>query len=98
MINRLGYLKKGWTDNVIGLEYAKHFEMQTRSKAQGRTCALYLDGHGSHITRAFLEHCRNHNIKVICYPAHTTHIYQGLDVIIFGPLKTEYGKGWNQLL
>lgn len=35
---------------------------------------------------------------MICYPAHTTHIYQGLDVVVFGPLKATYGKGRDQLL
>ena len=28
-----------------------------------------------------------HQILVVCYPAHTTHVLQGLDVVIFGVLK-----------
>ena len=36
---------------------------------------------------AFLEHARAHHIIVLCYPAYGTHIYQGLDIHIFGPLK-----------
>lgn len=32
------------------------------------------------------------NIAVLCYPSHCTHIYQGLDVVIFSPLK----KFWQQ--
>jgi len=31
----LGYSKKGWTNRIIGLEYAKHFEKQTRAIAKG---------------------------------------------------------------
>ena len=27
-----------------------------------------------------------------CYAAHGTHVYQGLDVVVFGPLKCAYGK------
>ncbi|KAF5354101.1 hypothetical protein D9756_007274 [Leucocoprinus leucothites] len=34
----------------------------------------------------------------MCYPPHTTHIYQGLDVVVFSPLKVEYGKYHDQLL
>jgi prepilin-type processing-associated H-X9-DG protein len=90
--HRLGYSRKGWTDNVIGLEYAKHFELLTCEKAHGHTHVLYVDGHASHLTRAFLEHCRNHKIKVLCYPTHTTHLYQGLDVVVFSSLKGEFGK------
>jgi hypothetical protein len=28
-----------------------------------------------------------HQILMVCYPAHTTHVLQGLDVVIFGVLK-----------
>ena len=35
----------------------------------------------------FLEHARNSNIIVLCYPSHSTHVYQGLDVVIFSILK-----------
>lgn len=56
----------------------------SRSK-KGRL--LFVDGHNSHYTRAFLEHARAHNIIVLCYPAHGTHVYQGLDICVFGPLK-----------
>ncbi|KAF8805870.1 hypothetical protein BYT27DRAFT_7212612 [Phlegmacium glaucopus] len=44
----LGYSQKGWTDNEIGIHYAKHFE--------------------------------------------------GLDIVVFSPLKLEYGKFHDQLL
>jgi hypothetical protein len=50
-------LQKGWTDNVIGLEYAKHFELQTQEQAKGCTQVPYVDGQALHLTQAFLEHC-----------------------------------------
>lgn len=43
------------------------------------------------LSRAFLKYTRTHCIKVICYPSHSTHIFQGLDVVIFSPLK----KNWS---
>ncbi len=36
---------------------------------------------------SFLEYARNNNIIVLCYPLHSTHVYQGLDVVIFSALK-----------
>ena len=48
------------------------------------------DGHNSHYTRAFLEYARLHRIHILCYPSHTTHIYQGLDVVIFSALKRRW--------
>jgi hypothetical protein len=50
------------------------------------------------MTRGFLEYCRHHKIKVPCYPAHGTHVFQGLDVVVFSPLKSEYGKQRDALL
>ncbi|KIK77919.1 hypothetical protein PAXRUDRAFT_84901, partial [Paxillus rubicundulus Ve08.2h10] len=52
-----------------------------------RARLLLIDGHNSHYTREFLDYARDQNIHVLCYPAHATHIYQGLDVIIFSSLK-----------
>lgn len=42
--------------------------------------------------KEFLDYARQNGIYVLCYPAHSTHVYQGLDVVIFGPLK----RYWTQ--
>jgi DDE superfamily endonuclease len=34
--------------------------------------------------------CKDNNIHVLCFPAHTTHILQPLDISVFGPLKAAY--------
>jgi hypothetical protein len=83
----LGYSQKGWTDGEIGALWMKHFDEQTHTEANGRARLLLVDGHNSHYTRAFLEHARKNNIHVLCYPAHGTHVYQGLDVAVFSILK-----------
>ncbi|KAI5821518.1 DDE-domain-containing protein, partial [Schizophyllum commune Tattone D] len=83
----LGYSKKGWTTGEIGVEWIKDFDNQTKAKAAGRPHLLLVDGHNSHYTRAFLSYAREANIRVLCYPAHTTHVLQGLDVVIFSSLK-----------
>jgi DDE superfamily endonuclease len=53
---------------------------------------LLVDGHNSHYTKGFLEYARNHNIHVLCYPAHATHVYQGLDVAVFSVLKRYWAE------
>lgn len=73
--------------------FMKNFETRTQGQANGHTRLLFVDGHNSHYTRGFLEHARLHNIIVLCYPAHATHIYQGLDVVIFSVLKRQ----WTQV-
>lgn len=74
----------------ISTEWIKHFDTQTRQRSNGNARLLLVDGHVTHYTRAFLEYAREHNIHVLCYPAHATHVYQGLDVALFGPLKTAF--------
>ncbi|KZV67728.1 DDE-domain-containing protein [Peniophora sp. CONT] len=88
----IGHSKKGWTDGEIGVEWIKIFDEHTREKADGRDRLLLVDGHNSHYTEAFLAYAREHRIHVLCYPAHTTHVYQGLDVVVFAKLKTY----WNE--
>jgi hypothetical protein len=78
---------KGWTDGVIGHLWIEDFDNKTRAKSNGRARLLLVNGHNSHYTQEFLEYARENNIHVLCYPAHATHIYQGLDVVVFGPLK-----------
>ena len=74
-------------DGIISSEWIKDFDEKTRTKANGRARLLLVDGHNSHYTLEFLDYARQHNIHVLCYPAHSTHVYQGLDVVIFSPLK-----------
>ena len=91
-LSRLGYSKKGWTTGEIGVEWIKIFDEQTCTKADGEYCMLLVDGHNSHYTHTFLQYARKHKIVVLCYLAHTTHVYQGLDVVVFAVLKRYIGE------
>ena len=88
----MGYQKKGYTSGEIATAWIEDFDKFTRAKANGRYRLLVVDGHSSHFTMGFLEYARNHKIAVLCYPSHSTHIYQGLDVVIFGVLK----RAWSE--
>jgi hypothetical protein len=72
---------------VIGQHWLKDFDKKTCQKANGHPQLLLVDGHNSHYTEAFLSYAHQQNIHVLCYPAHMTHIYQGLDVAVFSTLK-----------
>ena len=76
----------------------KIFEEVTRGKAKGEYRLLLVDGHNSHYTVAFLLLARFSMIIVLCYPAHGTHIYQGLDVVIFAVFKLLLGQERDKLL
>jgi hypothetical protein len=94
----MGYQEKGWTDGEIGAAWMKIFEAVTRKKANGKWRLLIVDGHNSHYTVAFLLMARLNMVIVICYPAHGTHIFQGLDVVIFSVLKLYLSQERDNLL
>nr|GAT51369.1 predicted protein [Mycena chlorophos] len=82
------YQEKGWTNAEIGLAFIENFHEQTKDRAAGHVRVLLVDGHNSHYGLDFLRFAREHRIHILCYPAHATHVYQGLDVVVFGALKT----------
>ncbi|KXN92610.1 hypothetical protein AN958_02991, partial [Leucoagaricus sp. SymC.cos] len=88
----LGHSKKGYTDGKIGVLWLKFFNQHMQTKANGHRQLLLVDEHNSHYTHEFLEFMQENHIHVLCYPSHSTHIYQELDVVIFSILK----KRWTE--
>jgi hypothetical protein len=83
----------GWTNNDLGVAWLKQvFSPATKRKARRRYRLLILDGHGSHVTKAFIDYCDDNRILVLVYPPHATHTLQPLDVSCFKPLSQNYSK------
>ncbi len=59
---------------------------------------LIVDGHNSHFSTEFIKFCSKKNIELFCLPPHTTHILQPLDVGLFGPLQSYYGRSVEEYL
>jgi hypothetical protein len=53
-----------------------------------------LDGHSTHVTIKAVETCKNNNIRLICLPAHSSHILQPLDVGVYCHVK----KTWKKII
>jgi len=91
--------ENGWTNSRIALNWLiKSFDPATHEKAFGRTRVIFLDGHSSHFSLELLRKAQELDIKLIAYPAHCTHILQGLDVVCFARLKKELAdeiRDWN---
>jgi hypothetical protein len=83
----------GWTNDETALNWMRTvFDPITKPKALRNKRLLLLDGHGSHVNMRFLNWCHNNSIIVACYPPHTTHRLQPLDVSLFSPLATRYSQ------
>lgn len=81
----------GWTNNELGfLWFEKIFEPYTRQRMKGKKRMIILDGHGSHLSSDVIQFCIDHEIIPLCFPPHTTHHLQPLDVGLFQPLSTKY--------
>jgi len=82
----IAYTHNGWTNDEIALKWlTEHFDVHARPSAPGRKRLLICDGHGSHETYEFQKHCIDHGIILFCFPSHTTHALQPLDVGVFSP-------------
>ena len=77
----------GYSNDILSLEWLKHFDRFTAKRRMGKWQLLLLDGYGSHCTREFLDFCDDHHIVPFCLPPHTTHLLQPLDVVCFQPYK-----------
>src|SRR6266446_849628 len=96
-LNRYCRSDKGWTENEIAVDYLSWFDKQTQPKLEpGERRLLLLDGHVSHFSKAFIERAIELDIVILCYPPHSTHLLQGLDVVLFARAKAEWTKSWDQ--
>jgi len=88
---------KGWTENEIAMDYLQWFDKHTHLKLQPRDKRLLLlDGHISHFSKAFIERALELDIVILCYPPHSTHLLQGLDVVLFSRAKAEWTKALDR--
>ena len=89
---KLSVSENGWTNNVLGLAWLKHFDAHTKARQVGGYRLLVLDGHESHCSQDFKDYCLEHKILTLCMPPHSSHILQPLDVVCFSPLKQKYSQ------
>jgi len=82
----------GYSNDEVAFQYIQHFKRYSGLRQQGAHRLLLCDGHGSHHTREFLAYAEAHNICTLGLPAHTTHILQPLDVVVFQPLKYYHSR------
>ncbi|EGN96639.1 hypothetical protein SERLA73DRAFT_154134 [Serpula lacrymans var. lacrymans S7.3] len=58
-----------WTDSELCLDWIiNDFDPQTKTKADGQTGVLLMDGHSSHFTPKLLEYAMENNISIPGYP------------------------------
>ena len=94
----IGVSDNGWTTDKIGLTWLSLFHKHTKDRTVGTYRLLVLDGHNSHVNPEFDQFSLDHNIIVVCMPAHSSHLLQPLDVGCFSALKQSYGRLVEQIM
>ena len=93
----LSSTKSGYIDAETFLVFLKHFEKH-RFHLDDKPVALFIDGHGSHLSIEALEYCKTNKIELVCIPPHTSHRLQPLDTHFNGPLKKCWSDEVSELL
>lgn len=83
--------KNGWSTADLFLVWLEHL-FKTKRPSVNDPLLLILDNHFSHVSLPAIKFCETHNIVLVTLPPHTSHKTQPLDVVFFGPLKTEYNR------
>jgi len=90
--------ESGYSNDDLAIKWIKHFVRFTRDQREGAYILLLFDGAWEHCTKQFLEACEENNIIPFCFPPHTTHFLQPLDVVAFQPYKHWHSKAVNEAL
>lgn len=68
-----------WFDNV----FLTHIRNLRREFHDDGPAVLFLDGATAHAYDRLTEKCAENNIKVFLFPAHSSHLVQPLDLVVF---------------
>ena len=83
--------RHGYMDSDKWLDYLVHFDEHVPGDVV-RPIVLYLDGLDSHISAKSLDFCFDHNIIIVQFVAHTSHVCQPADRTIFKGAKSHIGN------
>lgn len=84
------YHESGWINKESFLVWFSHF-IEFSNPTPEKPVLLILDGHNSHTKSIELINlAREKNVIFLCFPPHTTHRLQPLDVTFMAPLSTYY--------
>ena len=75
--------ESNYTNNILVLNWIKHFDKSTKLKLIKTYRLLLFDGYGSYITYKFIIYCDKYKIILIVFSPHTTYFMQLLNIDVF---------------
>ena len=87
--------RKGYIDSELFYTWFVKFVNTIQAK---RPVILLLDDHASHLFRDTLLLAKENGVHFLMFPPHTIHLFQPLDVGVFGPLKKAFSLECTKLM
>lgn len=82
--------QKGWIDMEIFFKWFKKF-VEFSKASKDTPVLLLLDGHSSHTKNLnLINYARDNGVVLLCFPPHSTHRLQPLDVAFMKPLSVYF--------
>ncbi|RHY59463.1 hypothetical protein DYB38_005886 [Aphanomyces astaci] len=78
---------KGFMNEELFEVWLRYFAATVDASIQ-RPLLLVFDGLSSHYSGAIVALCESLQIVLLCLPSNATHLFQPMDVCVFGPYKT----------
>ena len=70
-----------WFNDIIVINYIKHFNKYTKEKRVGEWRLLIYNGYGSYLTHKFITYCFENKIWLYALPPYSSHVLQPLNVV-----------------
>jgi hypothetical protein len=82
---------RGWMESEQFLDWFKRAFLSGIQSSPGPHLLL-LDGHASHIGLELVQLAKENQVHILCFPPHSSHLYQPLDVAVYSPVKYQWKK------
>ena len=83
----IGTSDSGYANDMLSIEWIKHFDRYTHNRTLGAWRLLIFDSYSSYLTKEFIDYCNDATIVPFSLSAHSSQHLQSLDVVIFQPFK-----------
>ena len=85
---KLGHSESGFINEKLFMEWFEdvflvHIRRLRQETHYDGPAVLFLDGATAHAYEKLTEKCAENNIKVFLFPAHSSHLVQPLDLVVF---------------
>ncbi|XP_072400708.1 uncharacterized protein [Diabrotica undecimpunctata] len=81
--------ESGWMTASNFVKFLEHFQKHVKATTDNKSLII-MDNHDSHVSLEAITYAKAHGIVLLTIPPHTSHKFQALDTIVFGPLKSFY--------